>query len=90
MSEASQQSVVSLSDMNGRIGELELQRNQALTRCAKLAGEREEARDLVRLLKAEVERLTALLNDSGGPAAAVATTEPETPLAPTGAAAIAP
>ncbi|MBD8906531.1 hypothetical protein [Methylorubrum zatmanii] len=89
MSDAAQDTI-SLTALNGRIAELEFQRNRAQTRAAVIAGEKAEALDLVRILKAEVERLTALLNDSGGPAAAVASTEPETPLAPTGAAAIAP
>lgn len=89
MSDAPAPRSVSLADMNGRIAELEAQRDGALTRCAKLAGEKAEAINLVQILKVEVDRLTGLLNDRGGPAPAAAPNDPETPLAPAGAAATA-
>lgn len=89
MSDAPAAKTVSLADMNGRIGELEAQRDGALTRCARLAGEKAEAVDLVQILKAEVDRLTTLLNDRGGPAPAAAPNDPETPLVPAGAEAAA-
>lgn len=89
MSDAPVPRGVSLADMNGRIGELEAQRDGALARCARLAGEKAEAIELVQILKAEVDRLTALLNDRGGPAPAAAPSDPETPPAPAGAEATA-
>lgn len=89
MSDAPAQKPLTLVEINGRIGELEAQRNNALARCAQIAGEKAEAIDLVQILKAEVDRLTALLNDRGGPASAAAPNDPETPLAPAGAAATA-
>ena len=69
MSDAPAPKTISLTEINGRIGELEAQRDAALARAAKIAGEKAEALDLVKLLKVE--------ND------------PETPLAPAGAAATA-
>jgi hypothetical protein len=72
--------------MNGRIAELEAQRDGALTRCAKIAGEKAEEVELVQTLKPEVGRLTTLLNDRDSAAPAAAPNDPETPLAPAGAA----
>lgn len=89
MTEASAPKAISLTEINGRIDELQAQRDMAQARCARLAGEKAEAIDLARILKAEVDRLTALLNDRGGSAPAAAPNEPETPLAPAGAAATA-
>lgn len=89
MTEAAEQKTIGIVEINGRIGELEAQRDAALSRAAKIAGEKAEALDLVKLLKAENDRLTALLNDRGGPASAAASNDPETPLAPAGAAATA-
>ncbi|MFD6316921.1 hypothetical protein [Methylorubrum thiocyanatum] len=89
MSEAPEQKTISIVEINGRIGELEAQRDAALSRAAKIAGEKAEALDLVKLLKAENDRLTGLLNDRGGAAPAAAPENPETPLAPAGAAATA-
>ncbi|CAO4196405.1 hypothetical protein [Methylorubrum extorquens] len=89
MTEAPAPKTISLTEINGRIDELQAQRDGALARCAKIAGEKAEAIDLVQILKAENDRLTALLNDRGGPAAAAASNDPETPLAPAGAAATA-
>ncbi|MEN3213618.1 hypothetical protein PUR23_26850 [Methylorubrum populi] len=89
MTEASAQKTISLAEINGRIDELQAQRDGALARCAKIAGEKAEAIDLVHILRAEVDRLTARLNDRGGPAPAVAPNDPETPLAPAGAGATA-
>ncbi|QIJ76184.1 hypothetical protein GU700_17245 [Methylobacterium sp. NI91] len=89
MSDTPAPKTVSLADMNGRIAELEAQRDGALTRCARIAGEKAEAIDLARILKAEVDRLSTLLNDRGGTAPAAAPNDPETPLAPAGAAATA-
>lgn len=89
MNEAPAPRTVSLADMNGRIAELEAQRDGALTRCAKIAGEKAEAIELVQILKVEVDRLKTLLNDRGGAAPATDPNEPETPLAPAGAAATA-
>lgn len=89
MSDAPAPKTISLTEINVRIDELQAQRDGALARCAKIAGEKAEAIDLARILKAEVDRLTALLNDRGGPAPAGAPNDPETPLAPAGAAATA-
>ncbi|UGB26346.1 hypothetical protein LPC10_01660 [Methylorubrum sp. B1-46] len=89
MSDAPEQKAISIIEINGRIGELEAQRDAALSRAAKIAGEKAEAIDLVQILKAEVDRLTTLLNDRGGPAPATASDDPGTPLAPAGAAATA-
>lgn len=61
MSEAPEQKTISIVEINGRIGELEAQRDAALSRAAKIAGEKAEALDLVKLLKAEVDRLTEQL-----------------------------
>lgn len=58
MSEAAEQKTISLAQIDGRIAEIEAQRNAALSRAARIAGERDEALDLVRILKAEVDRLT--------------------------------
>lgn len=89
MSDAPAPKTISLTEINGRIDELQAQRDGALARCAKIAGEKAEAIELVQILKAEVDRLTALLNDRGGPASAAAPNDPETPLAPAGAEAAA-
>ncbi|MBA9068419.1 hypothetical protein FHR71_002160 [Methylobacterium sp. RAS18] len=89
MSEAPEQETISIVEINGRIGELEAQRDAALARAVKIAGEKAEALDLVRILKAENDRLTALLNDRGDPAPAAPANDPETSLAPAGAAATA-
>ncbi|MFD6321027.1 hypothetical protein [Methylorubrum thiocyanatum] len=89
MSDAPAPKTISLAEINGRIDELQAQRDGALARCAKIAGEKAEAIDLARILKAEVDRLTALLNDCGGAAPTAAPNDPETPLAPAGAAATA-
>ncbi|ACK82445.1 hypothetical protein [Methylorubrum extorquens] len=89
MSDAPAPKTISLTEINGRIEELQAQRDGALARCAKIAGEKAEAIDLARLLKAEVDRLTSLLNDRDGPASAAAQNDPETPLAPADAAATA-
>lgn len=89
MSDAPAQKTISLTEINGRIDELQAQRDVAQARCAKIAGEKAEAIELARILKAEVDRLTALLSDRGGPASATAPNDPETPLAPAGAAATA-
>lgn len=89
MSDAPAPKTISLTEINGRIDELQAQRDGALARCAKIAGEKAEAIELARILKAEVDRLTTLLNDRGGSASAAAPNEPETPLAPAGAAATA-
>lgn len=43
------------------IAEIELQRNSALTRSARLAGDNAELLDLVKILRAEVERLEAVV-----------------------------
>lgn len=86
MSDAPAPKSVSLADMSGRIGEAEAQRDAALARCVRLAGEKAEAVDLVHILKAEVDRLTAELKNRGGAAPAATPTDPETPLAPAGAA----
>ncbi len=88
MSEAPEKAI-SIIEINGRIGGLEAQRDAALSRAAKIAGEKAEAIDLVQILKTEKDRLTVLLNDRGGPAPATAPNDPETPLAPAGAAATA-
>lgn len=58
MSEAPSQKTISLAQIDGRIAEIEAQRNAALSRAARIAGERDEALDLVRILRSEVERLT--------------------------------
>ncbi|GAA0278212.1 hypothetical protein LNAOJCKE_4541 [Methylorubrum aminovorans] len=89
MTEAAEQKTIGIVEINGRIGELEAQRDAALARAAKIAGEKAEALDLVRILKIENDRLANLLNDRGGPAPAAATDDPDAPLAPAGAAATA-
>lgn len=71
MSDAPAPRSVSLADMSGRIGEAEAQRDAALARCVRLAGEKAEAIDLVHILKAEVDRLTAELRDSVGGASSL-------------------
>lgn len=73
---------ITVADMNGRIAEIEHQRNQALTRCSILAGEKAEAIDLLRTHIAEIERLNAVIN-AANPLAeppAAAPTEPAGPL----------
>lgn len=89
MSDAPAPKAISLTEINGRIDELQSQRDGALARCARIAGEKAEAVELMQILKAEVDRLTALVNDRGGPVPAAAHNDPETPLAPAGAAATA-
>ncbi|KAB7783494.1 hypothetical protein [Methylorubrum populi] len=89
MSDTPASKTISLTEINGRIDELQAQRDAALTRCARLAGEKAEIADAARILKAEVDRLRTLLNGRGGPASAAAPNDPETPLAPAGAAATA-
>ena len=90
MSDAPAPKTISLTEINGRIDELEAQRDAALSRAAKIAGEKAEAVELMQILRAEVDRLKALLNGLGGAApAAAASNDPETPLAPAGAAATA-
>jgi hypothetical protein len=89
VSEAPEQKTISIVEINGRIGEIEGQRDTALSRAAKIAGEKAEALDLVQILKAEVDRLTTLLSDRGSAAPATAPNDPETPLAPASAAATA-
>ncbi|MDV2988296.1 UNVERIFIED_CONTAM: hypothetical protein Q9R58_28815 [Methylobacteriaceae bacterium AG10] len=86
MSDAPAPKPLTLVQINGRIDELEAQRNNALARCAQIAGERAELIDLVKILKAENDRLTALLNGRDGSEPAAAPNDPETPLAPSGAA----
>lgn len=65
MSEAPSQKTISLAQIDGRIAEIEAQRNAALSRAARIAGERDEALDLVRILRSEVERLTDRLALAG-------------------------
>lgn len=61
MSDAPASKTISLTEINGRIDELQAQRDGALARCAKIAGEKAEAIELARLLRAEVDRLTEQL-----------------------------
>jgi hypothetical protein len=55
-------SVITVADMNGRIEELERQRNEALARCATLAGANALARKTLTEALAEIERLNGLLS----------------------------
>jgi hypothetical protein len=89
MTETPAPKTISLTEINGRIDELQAQRDGALARCAKIAGEKAEAIELVQILKVENDRLRGLLNDRGGAAPAAAPNDPETPLAPAGAVATA-
>ncbi|NEU14316.1 hypothetical protein G3T14_19605 [Methylobacterium sp. BTF04] len=76
------QKPITIVEMNGRIAELERQRDQALTRCSLLAGEKAEALDLLRAHVAEVERLNAVIiaaSPPGEPGAA-GNTSPACPL----------
>ncbi|UMY16672.1 hypothetical protein MMB17_18595 [Methylobacterium organophilum] len=52
---------LSAAEINGRFGELTAQRDAALARCQMLAGQNAELIDLLKEAKAEMERLTALL-----------------------------
>ncbi|CAO4178799.1 hypothetical protein [Methylorubrum populi] len=67
MSDASEQKTISLAQIDGRIAELERQRNEALTRAARIAGERDEAIEIARTFRAEVERLTEVLGRQSVP-----------------------
>lgn len=53
----SENQTISPIKLNAQIGEIEQQRNTALTRCAKLAGDNAELIDLVKILRAENDRL---------------------------------
>lgn len=88
MSEDPAQKTISLAQIDGRIAELERQRNEALTRAARIAGERDEALNVAQVFRSEVARLTDLLNRHGGSEPPATPNEPEGPLAPAGAAAI--
>lgn len=57
----SENQTISPIKLNAQIGEIEQQRNTALTRCAKLAGDNAELIDLVKILRAENERLEAVV-----------------------------
>lgn len=57
----SAQETISPIKINAQFAELEQQRNAALTRSAKLAGDNAELIDLVKILRAEVERLEAVV-----------------------------
>ncbi|TFZ54996.1 hypothetical protein E4V01_24090 [Methylorubrum sp. Q1] len=66
-------------EMDGRIAEIEAQRSMAQNRCIVLAGRNAELLDLLKIHRAEVERLTTLLND--GPEAVAEAAMPVAPLA---------
>ncbi len=53
-------------EMDGRCAELEAQRVMAQNRCVVLAGRNAELLDLLKLSRAENERLASLVNDSDG------------------------
>jgi hypothetical protein len=57
----SEPQAISPIKLNAQIGEIEQQRNTALTRCSKLAGDNAELIDLVRILRAENERLEGVV-----------------------------
>lgn len=57
----SAQETISPVKINAQIAEIEQQRNAALTRAAKLAGDNAELIDLVKILRSEVERLEAVV-----------------------------
>ncbi len=59
----------SLAEMDGRLAELEAQRAMAQNRCILLAGRNAELLDLLKIQRAENDRLTELLNDRDGPEA---------------------
>lgn len=75
---------VSTEDIDGRIAELEAQRNYAQSRCALLAGKLAEAVAINKNANAEIDRLTKLLNPPAGDAAAPVAPNPDKPLAPAG------
>jgi hypothetical protein len=52
---------ITIADMNGRIEELERQRNEAFSRCAHLAGANALARKTLLEALAEIERLNGLI-----------------------------
>ncbi|MCJ2032887.1 hypothetical protein [Methylobacterium sp. J-068] len=53
--------VLTVTEMNGRIEELERQRNEALTRCATLSGIAALQRQTLTEAYAEIERLNGLV-----------------------------
>lgn len=69
----------SLVEMDGRIAELEAQRAMAQNRCIILAGRNAELMDLLKLQRAENDRLTQLKNGRDS-------SDPDSPIAPAAAA----
>ncbi|TFZ59311.1 hypothetical protein E4V01_07625 [Methylorubrum sp. Q1] len=69
----------SIVEMDGRLAELEAQRAMAQNRCIVLAGRNAELLDLLKLQRAENDRLTQLMNDRDG-------SDPDSPIAPAAAA----
>lgn len=63
----------SFAEMDGRIAELDAQRAMAQNRCIILAGRNAELLDLLKLQRAENERLNGLLSVGGEAAGDVAT-----------------
>lgn len=57
----SENHTISLISLNARIGEIEQQRNAALSRCAKLVGDNAELSDLVKILQADNARLEGVV-----------------------------
>lgn len=55
----------SLVEMDGRFAEIEAQRSMAQNRCIVLAGRVAELMDLLKIQRAENDRLLGLLNDQG-------------------------
>lgn len=75
MAEQQPQRTLTLAQIDGRITELEAQRNAAQARCAILAGEKAEAVDLLRQCQEEIARLNGIVNDG----ASFAPSEPSGP-----------
>lgn len=61
MSNTSEPKTISVIEVNGRIAEIERQRDCALNRAAFLAGANAELADLVQILKGEVSRLEGVV-----------------------------
>ncbi|GJD58158.1 hypothetical protein [Methylobacterium dankookense] len=68
--EAAPSRQLTVHQINGRLNELTRQRDVAQAQCVILSGEKAEALDLIKTLKAEVERLQGLLSAQAGSSAA--------------------
>lgn len=71
--------IITVAEMNGRTEELERQRNEALTRCASLAGTNALLRRTLTEARDEIERLNSLIPPPIAPGAAPDPAETQTP-----------